>query len=113
MNLEEQKNKLLKRLDALKLFPNNNEVRILHSRTQKALERIEKQIDYVKVIPEDKEIEKVAKRSGKLSRYWRYMRLIRNNFPDLKISDIRSQYTKRRRGEQVSIPQAVWDNASP
>jgi len=108
MSLEEQRNKLLKRLDALKLFPNNNEVRILRSRTQKTLERLEKQ---TKV--KSKPIIISKKRSISLEKYHRYIRLIRDNFPNLSYSDIRKQFAKRRRGEQVSISDAVWQNPSP
>ena len=108
MSIEERRNKLLKRLDALKLFPNNNEVRILRSRTQKALERLEKQTK-VTVAPEPK----VSTRSSSLKKHHRYIRLIRNNFPNLKYSDIRKQYAKRKRGEVVSIHDAVWQNPSP
>jgi len=113
MGLEEQRNKLLKRLDALKLFPNNNEIRILRSRTQTALERIEKQIQSAKTIPQEKEISKSPKRSSKLSKYWHFIRLIHDNFPTIKISEIRKQFTQRRNGKQVSIPDAIWDNPSP
>ena len=108
MNIKEQKDKLLKRLDALKLFPNNNEVRILSSRTQKALERLEKLDVTPTPIPS-----KVSTRSTSLKKYHRYIRLIRNNFPDLKYSDIRKQFAKRKRGQEVSIPDAVWQNPSP
>lgn len=114
MSLEEQRDKLLKRLTALKLFPNNNEIRILRARTQKALERIEKQIVGIKITTTPKKIQvKSPKRSSKLSKYWRYIRLIHDNFPNISIPEIRKQYSKRKRGEQVSIPDAVWDNASP
>ena len=108
MDIKGQKDKLLRRLDALKLFPNNNEVRILRSRTQKALERLEKQKE-VTVAPEPK----VSTRSSSLKKHHRYIRLIRNNFPDLKYSDIRKQFAKRKRGQEVSIPDAVWQNPSP
>ena len=108
MSLEERRNKLLKRIDALKLFPNNNEVRILRSRTQKALERLEKQTK-VTVPPEPK----VSKRSSSLKKHHRYIRLIRDNFPNLKYLDIRRQFGKRKSGEGVSIPDAVWQNPSP
>lgn len=108
MDIKEQKDKLIKRLDALKLFPNNNEVRILRSRAQKALDRLEKQIE-VTVAPEPK----VSTRSSSLKKHHRYIRLIRDNFPDLKYSDIRRQFGKRKRGQEVSIPDAVWQNPSP
>jgi len=108
MDIKEQKDKLLKRLDALKLFPNNNEVRILRSRTQKALERSEKSDVTPTLIPA-----KVSTRSSSLKKHHRYIRLIRNNFPNLKYSDIRRQFGKRKRGQEVSIPDAVWQNPSP
>ena len=108
MSIEERRNKLLKRLDALKLFPNNNEVRILRSRTQKTLERLEKRTE-IKLKP--KTISN--KRSASLKKHHRYIRLIRDNFPDLKYSDIRRQFAKRKRGEEVSIPDATWENPSP
>ena len=108
MDIKEQKDKLLKRLDALKLFPNNNEVRILRFRTQKALERLEKQTE---LKPKPKIVSN--KRSTSLKKYHRFIRLIRNNFPDLKYSDIRKQFAKRKRGQEVSIPDAVWQNPSP
>jgi len=108
MNVDEQRNKLLQRLEALKLFPNNNEVRKLRLRTQKALERLEKPSKIkskLKVISN--------KRSISLEKYHRYIRLIRDNFPGLSYPDIRKQFAKRRRGQQVSIPDAVWQNPSP
>jgi len=108
MSIEERRNKLLKRLEALKLFPNNNEVRTLRSRTQKALERLEK----LDVTPTPIPL-KVSTRSSSLKKHHRYIRLIRNNFPNLKYFDIRKQFTKRKRGDEVSIPDAVWQNPSP
>lgn len=114
MSLKERKNKLLEQLQALKLFPSNNEVRILRSRIQKQLERIEKQITEVKKepTPDEKRRESIARRSSKLRKHWRYVRLIRDNFPNLKISEIRKQFSKRRTGQEVSIPDAIWQNPS-
>lgn len=112
MSLEERRNKLLQQLEALKIFPNNNEVRILRARIQKQLERIEKQIVEKEIAPIEK-IKTISKRSSKLSKYWHYIRLIRDNFPDLTIKEIRKQFAKRKRGDEVSIPDAVWQNPSP
>lgn len=52
------------------------------------------------------------KRSSKLSRYWRYVKLIRDNFPNLKTSEIRKQLKIRQRGEKTKIPDAIWQNPS-
>ena len=54
-----------------------------------------------------------VKRSSKLQRYWRYVKLIRDNFPDLKTNKIRKQLKERQQGQQVEIPDAVWQNPSP
>lgn len=107
MSTEEKRNKLLERLDALKLFPKNNKlVRQLRQQIKKQLERLD-------VIPsvESRNINTI--RSSKLKRYHNYIRQIRNNFPNLTYNEIRQQFAKRRRQEDVSIPDAVWQNPSP
>ncbi|MEX2193155.1 MAG: hypothetical protein WD717_07235 [Nitrosarchaeum sp.] len=52
------------------------------------------------------------KRSSKLSRYWRYVKLIRDNYPHLKTNQIRKQLTIRRQGKKTEISDAVWQNPS-
>lgn len=106
--LNDRRKKLQDRLDALKLFPNNNEVRKLRSRTIRALERLE-----IPKATKPPKIHDSKKRSSSLKKYHRYIRMIRDNFPDLKYSDIRKQFAKRRQGGQVSIPDAIWQNPSP
>ena len=114
MSLDERKNKLLRQLEALRLFPNNNEIRILRKRIKSQLERIEKQIESdTEPVPEDTEDKATVVRSTKLQKYWRYVKLIIDNFPDLSVSEIRKQFAKRRTGQEVSIPDAVWQNPSP
>jgi len=54
-----------------------------------------------------------VKRSSKLQRYWRYVKLIRDNFPNLTTNQIRTQLKQRRQGQDVSIPDAIWQNPSP
>jgi len=51
-------------------------------------------------------------RSKKLERYWRYIKLIRDNFPDLKTSQIRTELRKRSLGQESEIPDAIWQNPS-
>ena len=107
---EEIRKKLLERLDALKIFPNNKEVRILRKRILQQLERLEK-----KVSPESKEELKAlsnSKKAAKLKRYHRYIRLIRDNFPKLPYNQIRTQLSDRKQGKQVSIPDVIWQNPS-
>ena len=104
----ESKEKLLEHLDALKNFPNSKLVKQLRQQIQRQIEKV----DQTEIISSPKEIAKQANlsRSKKLERYHRYIRLIRDNFPDLSHAEIRKQFTKRRRGESVSINDAVWQN---
>jgi len=106
MNIDEHRKKLLDRLNALKIFPNNNEVRILRARTQKALDRLEK--------PTKKLKPKIHsnKRSAALKRHHRYIRLVRDNVPHLPYGVVRELFSKRKKGEGVSIPDAIWETPS-
>lgn len=111
MTNEDLKQKLLAQLEALKLFPNNVQVKILRNRIRKQLEKLEKPI--LNEIIVDTNLNPNKSHSQKLKKYYRYLRMIRNNYPDLKFSEIRKQFSKRKRGEYVSIPDAVWFNPSP
>lgn len=102
----ESKEKLLEHLDALKDFPNNKLVRALKEQIQTKIERLE-----VTPVPISKNVN--LSRSSKLKRYHKYIRLIRDNFPDLTHAEIRRQFVRRRNQEDVSIPDAVWQNPSP
>ena len=77
--------------------------------------RLEK--EKVKLVPEVVKVERIqsanVKRSSKLQRYWRYVKLIRNNFPDNTVKEIRKQLTVRQQGQETDIPDAVWQNPSP
>ena len=103
----DDKDNLLKQLDALKIFPNNKLVRELKNQIKTKL----KKLQTAKPIPPKKDPN--VSRSNKLKRYHNYIRQIRNNFPDLQYSQIRKQLAKRKRGDDVSIPDAVWQNPSP
>jgi len=81
------------------------------------------QKEKVKLIPKIKEpvasvsastIKQIAnqKRSSKLTKYWRYIKLIRDNFPDLKTNQIRTQLKQRSQGQKSNIPDAIWQNPS-
>ena len=103
---KESKEKLLEHLDALKDFPNNKLVKALREQIQTKIERLE-----VIPVPVSKNVN--LSRSNKLKRYHNYLRQIRNNFPDLTYKQIRTQFANRRNQEDVSIPDAVWQNPSP
>ena len=103
---KESKEKLLEHLDALKNFPSNKLVTQLRQQIQTKIERLE-------VIPVPVSKNGNLSRSSKLKRYHKYIRLIRDNFPDLTHAEIRKQFAKRRNHEDVSIPDAIWQNPSP
>src|SRR5690242_17014598 len=105
MSTEERK-RLLEQLNALKIFPDNNLVRQLRKQIKQKLVTVEtkKSIDVVDFN---------LLRAKKLKKYHRYVRLVRDNFPNLKYSEIRKQFSKRKQGKEVSIPDVVWQNPSP
>ena len=106
MSTQAKRNKLLEQLDALKIFPNSKLVKELKKQIKTKLERLE---TTSAPITKDSNLS----RSNKLKRYHNYLRQIRNNFPEYSYKQIRTQFVKRRNQEDVSIPDAVWQNPSP
>jgi len=71
-----------------------------------------KQKSSKKVIKQTIKISANQNRSSKLQKYWRYVKLIRDNFPDVTTNQIRSQLKQRRKGIKTKIPDAIWRNPS-
>ena len=118
MSLEEKKDKLNEQLEALKLFPDNNQIRILRSRIDRQLESIEEKerLEVIEVIPTKEELQEVSNiaRGKKLSRHHRYIRMIKDTyFPDKKYREIQKELKKRKEGQKSEIAEAVWENPSP
>lgn len=86
------------------------EVINLRQRLEREKEKLISQEIEIK-IPKEKESTN-QKRSSKLSRYWRYVKLIRDNFPNLKTGEIRKQLKIRQQGKKTKIPDAIWQNPS-
>ena len=108
--MTQDKEKLLAQLEALKQFPKSKLERELQKQIHAKLDKIQKK----ESTKESKPVKNVKQtRSSKLKKYHRYLRMIRDNFPDLKYSDIRKQFSQRKKGSEVSIPDAVWQNPSP
>ena len=97
------KKKLLEQLDALKVFPNNKLVRQLRKQIQDKLSSLE----VSKAIKTEIPVNANLSRSKGLKQYHRYIRLIRDNFPNLKYSEIRKQFSQRRQGQGSDIPDVV------
>jgi len=104
------KDKLVEQIKALKELPQIKEVKSLIQRLEKEFARFEKK----EIIPIQPIIEKPnLSRSTKLKKYHRYLRMIRDSFPNLKYSDIRKQFSQRRKGLESDIPDVIWQNPSP
>ena len=104
------KEKILDQLESLKNLPQVKEVKALRQRLEKELERLEEKEPMVKEVSKSSRDQKI---SQALKHHFRYLRLIRNNFPDLKWNDLRKEYSKKRKGEESNIPDVVWQNPSP
>lgn len=53
-------------------------------------------------------------RSGKMRRYWSYMRQIQKvYYPDKNIAWIRKQFSKKNRGLKNKVDDVAWQNPSP
>jgi hypothetical protein len=105
--MTETKEKLLEQLRALKVFPNNKLVQELRKQIVSNLEKLDR-----KERPKQKQ-DPNRTRSNKLRKYHHYLRLIRDNFPEYSYSQIRSQFSRRKKGQDVSIPDPIWKNPSP
>ncbi len=104
------KKELLTQLEALKIFPKNKLVRELQKQIKLKIVKLDVKLKTKKT----KSKESVNQsRSAKLQRYHRYIRQIQNNFPNLSYKQIRIQLSRRKKGQDVSIPDVIWQNPSP
>lgn len=103
-----EKEKLLEQLESLKNLPKYKEVKALKKRLEMELARLEKE----PIVKEPKS-SKNQKLSKSLKHHFRYLRMIRNNFPDLSWKELRKEFSKKRKGEKSSIPDVIWQNPSP
>ena len=100
------------RISARTSFLTFKEAVNLRQRLERERERLVPQEIKIEIPKEQIQISANQKRSSKLSRYWRYVKLIRDNFPNLKTSEIRKQLKIRQQGQKTKIPDAVWQNPS-
>jgi len=105
----QNKKKLLEQLKALKVFPNNKLVRELRKQILSKLTKLEEKAKQPKKEKKDPNVI----RASKLRKYHHYLRIIRDNFPEYSYGQIRSQFSRRKKGQDVSIPDAIWKNPSP
>ena len=104
--------KLKEQLENLKQLPNIKEVVALRKRLVKELEKSIPKIKKEVVVPAPT-VTRGEKISVALKKHFRYLRLIRDNFPDLTFAQLRKEFSRRRKGLESEIPDAVWQNPSP
>lgn len=85
---------------------------ILRQRLEKEKQKLTPQKTEIKIPKEQIKESANQKRSSKLSRYWRYVKLIRDRFPNLTTIEIRKQLKIRQQGQKTKIPDAIWQNPS-
>jgi len=53
-------------------------------------------------------------RSTKMSRSWRFFKTIQENYlPNMSTKEIRSQFSKFKKGLETDISEVIWNNPSP
>ena len=106
-------NKVREQLENLKDLPNLKEVTALRKRLEQELETLQvKEESNIKVI-EFTGLTRAQKISNTLKKQFRYLRLIRNQFPKLSWLDLRREFSRRQKGLDSKIPDVVWQNPSP
>lgn len=97
--------KILDELSGLRI----KEAVSLRKRLQKEKQRLIPRESYIKPVDY---VSVNQKRSSKLKRYWRYIKLIRDNYPDYTTNQIRTQLKQRKQDGNSDIPDAIWQNPS-
>ena len=106
-------NKVREQLETLKDLPNLKEVVALRKRLERELEIIEVREESRIEVFEFTDLTRAQKISRTLKKQFRYLRLIRNQFPETSWLNLRREFSRRRKGLDSKIPDVVWQNPSP
>ncbi len=106
-------NKVREQLERLKDLPNLKEVVALRKRLEQELEILERQEESNIEVIEFTGLSRAQKISRTLKKRFRYLRLIRNQFPEISWLDLRREFSRREKGQESKIPDVVWQNPSP
>jgi hypothetical protein len=105
---------LLQILRALEPFDNSSTATRLRREIQKKLAILEaRQRPQQQQAADLHEADPNVFRSTKLKKYHHYIRLIHDNYPEIPYGEIRRLFKARKLGNEVSIPDVVWQNPSP
>lgn len=105
--------KVREQLESLKNLPNIKEVIALRKRLQSELKILEVDKDSRIEVTEFPKVSRAQKISKTLKKRFRYLRLIRNQFPEFSWLELRREFSRRENGLDSKIPDVVWQNPSP
>lgn len=106
-------NKVKEQLENLKNLPNLKEVIALRKRLTLELGFLTKKTEDLIEVTVFPKVSRAEKISRSLKKQFNYLRQIRNNFPDISWLELRREFSRRRKGLDSKIPDAVWQNPSP
>jgi len=106
-------NKVRRQIESLKDLPNLKEVVALRRRLTKELEILSERVESKIEETEFPKVTRAEKISRTLKKQFNYLRQIRNNFPDISWLELRQEFSRRRKGLDSKIPDAIWQNPSP
>ncbi len=102
-------NAILEQLKGLKI----KEAILLRKRLTKEKQTLQVKEESKIEITEFQKITRGQKISRTLKKRFRYLRLIRNQFPELSWLELRREFSRREKGLDSKIPDVVWQNPSP
>lgn len=109
VNIELDKiNAILEQLKGLKI----PEAISLRKRLNKEKQSIQVKESNIEII-EFPKLTRNQKISKTLKKRFRYLRLIRNQFPEMSWLELRREFSRREKGLDSKIPDVVWQNPSP
>lgn len=119
--LQNQWNAIKKEIESLKGFRQTKHTRQLLRQLFAENSHITNTIRKLQLSTESKQKERQLRkqranhnRRSKMSRAWRFFKDIQNNYlPEKSLRDIRSQYSRFRRGLETDISEVIWRNPSP
>ena len=119
--LQKQLESIKTEIDGLSVFRDTPFLRKFRRQLEGEKSVIIEQIKEITQTAQSKEQNKVEtiatanrNRSTKMTRSWSYFRSIRENyFPDKSLREIRSAYSRFRKGLETDISDVVWRNPSP
>lgn len=118
MALADDRRKIQAQLKALERFENTRTVRQLRQELKERLKAIDARLAHAAARQRfkrqrERRAESRLERSRKAKKYHHYIRLIRNNYPEHSYLEIRRMFAARKKGQEVSVPDPVWQNPSP